>query len=44
MTRWVLDTDHISLLQRGDPVVISKVATINYAEISVTIITIVEQM
>jgi tRNA(fMet)-specific endonuclease VapC len=44
MTRWVLDTDHISLLQRGNPVVISKVATINPLEISVTVITIVEQM
>lgn len=44
MTLWVLDTDHISLLQRGNPVVISKVAAVNPAEIAVTIITIVEQM
>ncbi|MBN3896540.1 MAG: type II toxin-antitoxin system VapC family toxin [Nostoc sp. NOS(2021)] len=44
MTLWVLDTDQISLLQRGHPVVISKVAAVNPSEISVTIITIVEQM
>ncbi len=44
MTLWVLDTDHISLLQRGNPFVISKIATINPSEISVTVITIVEQM
>ncbi|AFY35217.1 type II toxin-antitoxin system VapC family toxin [Calothrix sp. PCC 7507] len=44
MTLWVLDTDHISLLQRGHPVVISKVSAVNPSEISVTIITIVEQM
>jgi len=44
MTKWVLDTDHVSLLQRGYPVVVSKVAAVNPAEIAVTIITIVEQM
>ncbi|MEB3215994.1 MAG: type II toxin-antitoxin system VapC family toxin [Nostocales cyanobacterium 94392] len=44
MTLWVLDTDHISLLQRGNPVVISKVADVNPDEIAVTIITIIEQM
>lgn len=44
MTIWVLDTDHISLLQRGHPVVISRIAAVNPAEIAVTIVTIVEQM
>ncbi|MBW4617319.1 MAG: type II toxin-antitoxin system VapC family toxin [Desmonostoc vinosum HA7617-LM4] len=44
MTKWVLDTDHVSLLQRGHPVVASKVATINPSEIAVTVITIIEQM
>jgi tRNA(fMet)-specific endonuclease VapC len=44
MTLWVLDTDHVSLLQRGHPVVITKVAAVNPSEIVVTIITIVEQM
>jgi len=44
MTRWVLDTDHISLLQRGHPVVVSKVVAVNPSEIAVTVITIVEQM
>ena len=44
MTKWVLDTDHVSLLQRGHPVVVSKVAAVNPSEIAVTIVTIVEQM
>jgi tRNA(fMet)-specific endonuclease VapC len=44
MTKWVLDTDHISLLQRGHPVVVRKVAAVNPSEIAVTVITIVEQM
>jgi tRNA(fMet)-specific endonuclease VapC len=44
MTRWVLDTDHVSLLQRGNPIIVSKVTAVNPSEISVTIITIVEQM
>ncbi len=44
MTKWVLDTDHVSLLQRGHPVVVSKVGAVNPAEIAVTVITIVEQM
>lgn len=44
MTKWVLDTDHVSLLQRGHPVVVSKVSAVNPAEIAVTVITIVEQM
>ncbi|NMG21388.1 type II toxin-antitoxin system VapC family toxin [Brasilonema bromeliae] len=44
MTVWVLDTDHISLLQRGHPVVIRRIAAVNPAEIAVTIVTIVEQM
>jgi tRNA(fMet)-specific endonuclease VapC len=44
MTKWVLDTGHVSLLQRGHPVVVSKVAAVNPSEIAVTVITIVEQM
>ncbi|OCQ97132.1 nucleic acid-binding protein [Nostoc sp. MBR 210] len=44
MIKWVLDTDHVSLLQRGHPVVINKVATVNPAEIAITVITVVEQM
>ncbi|MEJ1937292.1 type II toxin-antitoxin system VapC family toxin, partial [Nostoc sp. NIES-2111] len=44
MTKWVLDTDHVSLLQRGHPIVINKVAAVNPSEIAVTVITIVEQM
>ncbi|MBD2459074.1 type II toxin-antitoxin system VapC family toxin [Nostoc sp. FACHB-87] len=44
MTKWVLDTDHVSLLQRDHPVVVSKVSSVSPAEIAVTVITIVEQM
>lgn len=44
MIKWVLDTDHVSLLQRGHSVVINKVAAMNPAEIAITVITVVEQM
>lgn len=44
MTLWILDTDHVSLLQRGHPVVINKVGAVNSNEIAVRVITIVEQM
>lgn len=44
MTQWVLDTDHVSLLQRGHPVVVRRISAVNPDEIAVTIITIVEQM
>ncbi|MBD2457554.1 type II toxin-antitoxin system VapC family toxin [Nostoc sp. FACHB-87] len=44
MIKWVLDTDYVSLLQRGHPVVVNKVAAVNPAEIAITLITIVEQM
>jgi tRNA(fMet)-specific endonuclease VapC len=44
MTLWILDTDHVSLLQRGNAIVVSKVAAVNPSEIAVTIVTIVEQM
>ncbi|BAZ15498.1 hypothetical protein NIES4071_73700 [Calothrix sp. NIES-4071] len=44
MALWILDTDHVSLLQRGHPVVISKVAAVKSNDIAVTVVTIVEQM
>ncbi|MFN6473176.1 MAG: hypothetical protein RMY36_026400 [Nostoc sp. SerVER01] len=44
MPLWVLDTDHVSLLQGGHPLVVSKIAAVNPDEIAVTVITIVEQM
>ncbi len=44
MTLWILDTDHVSLLQRGNAIVVSKVTAVNPSEIAVTIVTIVEQM
>ena len=36
---WILDTDHISLLQRGHPVVIQRINTVNPQDIATTIIT-----
>lgn len=43
MSLWVLDTDHVSLLQRGNPLVSQRLKTLNSAEIAVTIVTVEEQ-
>ena len=40
---FLLDTDHISLLQRGNPHVIGRLAHINPEQIAVTVITAAEQ-
>jgi tRNA(fMet)-specific endonuclease VapC len=42
--RWILDTDHISLFQRGNPTVISKIQSISYQEIGITIVSYEEQI
>ena len=44
MTLWILDTDHISLLQRNDPNVRQRLVTMNPNEIFVTVVTFEEQM
>lgn len=44
MTSFVLDTDHLSLLQRFHPVVIQHLSTIPAAEIAITIVTAEEQL
>jgi predicted nucleic acid-binding protein len=44
MTRFVLDTDIVSLLQRGHPKVIGHIAEHNPREIATTIITVEEQV
>lgn len=44
MSLWVLDTDHVSLLQQVHPVVVQRVATVNPEDIAVTVITAEEQM
>jgi tRNA(fMet)-specific endonuclease VapC len=41
---WILDTDHISLFQRGNPTVIRKIQSMSYQEIVVTIVTYEEQI
>jgi tRNA(fMet)-specific endonuclease VapC len=41
---WILDTDHISLFQRGNPTVIRKIQSMSYQEIGVTIVTYEEQI
>ncbi len=44
MSLWVLDTDHLTLLQRNHPLVVQRVATINFEDIAVTIVTAEEQL
>jgi tRNA(fMet)-specific endonuclease VapC len=41
---WILDTDHISLFQRGNSTVIRKIQSIERSEIVVTIISYEEQI
>lgn len=44
MTIWVLDTDHVSLFQRGHPSVVKRVNSISARNLAVTVITLEEQM
>ncbi len=44
MSLYVLDTDHVSLYQRNDPQVVSRIARMRYDEIAVTLITAEEQL
>ncbi|WP_404789791.1 type II toxin-antitoxin system VapC family toxin [Altericista sp. CCNU0014] len=44
MTLWILDTDHISLLQRGHPVVEQRIRRINLNDIALTIVSVEEQL
>ncbi|MGF1542705.1 MAG: type II toxin-antitoxin system VapC family toxin [Pleurocapsa sp.] len=44
MTIWVLDTDHISLFQRGYPLVVERVNSVSAKNLAVTIVTVEEQM
>lgn len=41
---YVLDTDHISLLQRGDSKIMANLVRVNVADRAVTVITVAEQM
>jgi predicted nucleic acid-binding protein len=44
MTKWILDTDHYSLIQRGNREVIERFQEIDSSEIYLTIITVQEQI
>jgi tRNA(fMet)-specific endonuclease VapC len=44
VTLWILDTDHISLLQRGHPAVEQRIRSINLNDIAITIISVEEQL
>lgn len=44
MTLWILDTDHISLYQRGDLNVINQLSSANPKNLAVTVISLEEQM
>ena len=44
MSLWVLDTDHLSLLQRGYPQVRQRINAVSSEEIAITMVTVVEQL
>ncbi|MBD1931907.1 MULTISPECIES: PIN domain-containing protein [Cyanophyceae] len=44
MSQYILDTDHLTFLQRHHPLVVQRVATINPRDIAVTIVTVEEQL
>lgn len=44
MIRYILDTDHVSLYQRGHPLIRARAAAVLPAEIAVTIISFEEQV
>ncbi|MFH7026984.1 MAG: type II toxin-antitoxin system VapC family toxin [Heteroscytonema crispum UTEX LB 1556] len=44
MSLWILDTDSLSLFQRGHPSLTQRVSAITPEEIAITIITVEEQM
>lgn len=44
MSLWILDTDCLSLLQRGNINLVRRISTINHEEIYVTIVTAEEQL
>ncbi|MGL6338244.1 MAG: type II toxin-antitoxin system VapC family toxin [Waterburya sp.] len=44
MSLWILDTDHLSLLQRGHPIIKKRLSTIRAEQIAITIISAEEQI
>jgi len=44
MSLWILDTDHVSLIQREEQFVTERLNSINTSKVAVTVITVEEQM
>lgn len=44
MDLWILDTDCLSLLQRGNPTLIKRTSAVNAKQIAVTIVTAESQL
>jgi tRNA(fMet)-specific endonuclease VapC len=44
LSLWILDTDHVSLFQRGHPPIVKRLAETAPTDISITIITLEEQI
>lgn len=42
--RYILDTDHFSLLQREHPILNQRIALVNPEEIAITVVTVEEQL
>jgi tRNA(fMet)-specific endonuclease VapC len=44
LSLWILDTDHVSLFQRGHPQIVNRLAEVAPKDISTTVITLEEQI
>jgi tRNA(fMet)-specific endonuclease VapC len=44
LSLWILDTDHVSLFQRGHPQIVKRLAEVAPTDISITVITLEEQI
>jgi tRNA(fMet)-specific endonuclease VapC len=44
LSLWILDTDHVSLFQRGHPQIVNRLAEVAPKDISITVITLEEQI
>jgi tRNA(fMet)-specific endonuclease VapC len=44
VTRYILDTDHVTLLQQVHPILTQRVSAVNPDDIGVTVVTVEEQV
>ena len=44
MTRWLLDTDHVSLQERGHPILRERLASVASDDVSVSVVTMEEML